>query len=140
LIKEELPAQAAAQLLIDAGVLTKLIEMRRNGATLELLHPTKIGYEFAYTILANPKDSDSTFTFYLSAETLRTVQYSETDTTGTTMTQVKDYEVHNAVYLPTISIIAASQAGHSTIRTYSIEVGVGIYEEYFSQTTIKTHR
>ncbi len=132
--KTELDPLAAETLLFDANVLPKLMAMQQSGAKIELLPPVRINGYPTYTIQATAKDSGRTLTFQLAEDTYRTIQYTETNTSETIVTRVENYQQFDEVYLPTISIIEATQTGHSVIKTESIEVGVGIYDEYFERT------
>ncbi len=131
LSRGELDEEAAQSLLADAGVLPKLIGMWRSGAELELLEPTEIEGQAAFTIRAHPKGSEDIYTFYLSAEDYRTLQYEDESSTGSTMTRLENYQSQNGVWLPTLSVIEDEKTGQSIMSTKSIKVGVGIYPEYF---------
>jgi hypothetical protein len=129
--KIELDQQAAETLLADASILPKLIGMWQDGAEIVLLTPKGINGTATYTIQARTKDSNRTFTFQLSRETYRTLQYRENKTSESTITHMEDYHRYKGVYVPTRSTIVATRYSHSVITTKSIEVGVGIYKEYF---------
>jgi hypothetical protein len=131
--KEELPSEAAAELLADAGVLPPLIKLWREGdAKLKLLDPSVIAGQSVLTILAHVQDSPRSHTFYLDKETYRLIAYESRDSSGkTTKTTLSDYVSQSGIYLAKHSIIEASGTGRSVMKTDAFEIGVGIYQEYF---------
>jgi hypothetical protein len=66
MVKQELPAEAADELLADAGVLPPLIKFWREGAQLELLSPKIINSETNFSIRVAGKNLTSEYTFYIS--------------------------------------------------------------------------
>lgn len=130
--KEELPAEAAAELLGDAGVLPPLIKLWRAGGILQLSEPQKIDGQDHYVIQAKPKDGPGEFTFYLSQSDHLVTQYtSHHPDQGATLTKLSGYRLEQEVRIPTLNIIDDKQTGRSVMTTDSIRIGVGIYKEYF---------
>jgi len=130
--KEELPPEAAAELLADAGVLPPLIKLWREGAALKLLDPTEIAGQAALTIQAPTQDSRQGYTFYLDKESYRLIAYESRENSGkTTKTTLSDYVTGGGIYLAKHNIIETPATGRSVMKTDSFEIGVGIYREYF---------
>lgn len=130
--QEELPPEAAAELLADAGVLPPLIKLWREGAELELLKLTQFEGQVAIVIQSKMSGSDLVNTFYLDRETYRIIAFESLNNAGVvTKTTLEDYTSESGIYLPKKSVIESSATGRSVIHTDSIQVGVGIYREYF---------
>jgi hypothetical protein len=130
--KEELPAEAAAELLADAGVLPPLIKLWREGAKLELAGTETIDGTSHFVIRVTPEKLPNEYTFLVSAKSFLVTQYQSTSPiSGTTVTQLKEYTEQQNVYIPTLNIIQSQQTGDSILTTLSIKIGVGIYQEYF---------
>jgi len=131
MVKEELPPEAAAQLLADAGVLPPLIKLWREGAEFELLESTVIQGENAYTFRTKTEASLQ-YTFYLSTDSHQLLAYDSLDGDGTTTrTTITGFVKEAGVLVPRQSVIESPTTGISTMTTHSVEVGVGIYKEYF---------
>lgn len=128
MIKEELDESAAAGLLADAGVLPPLIKLWREGADLSLQGNETVNGENTFAIQARMKDGHS-YTFYISSEDFRTKRFE--DPSQGSKTDLVAYETYSNVWIPTSSKIHAAQTGESTLDIQSVEIGVGIYEEYF---------
>lgn len=129
--KEELPPEAAAELLSDAGVLPPLIKLWREGAELELLESKTIDGENAYSLKATTERSLD-YVFYLSTESFLLLAYDSIKPDGSrTHTSITDYVKKAEVLIPRGSIIESPDTGVSKITTNSVEVGVGIFEQYF---------
>ncbi len=89
--KEELPPEAAAELLADAGVLPRLIKLWREGVELELLEPKIIDEKQAYRLKAETETTQQHI-FYLSADSYELLAYESVDKDGTTTrTTITDY-------------------------------------------------
>mgnify|MGYP000504164949 CR=1 FL=1 len=131
-IQNELDDQSAANLLSDAGVMPKLMKHWRQGAKLRLLDPTQINGENAYTIQYDDLLADVTHTFYLSAKHFMTL-CDKTEVAGTTTTTyIHSYQKHHNVFIPTSASVQSNEGIQSLLNTNSIEIGVGIYNDYFS--------
>ncbi|MGB0333885.1 MAG: hypothetical protein ACPGGN_00830 [Opitutales bacterium] len=72
--------------------------------------------------------------FYISTDSYRMLGSEKISAEGRTATTYEAYQLNNGVYIPTVSVIESEGTGHSIITTESIEIGVGIYEEYFEYT------
>ena len=132
MVKQELPAEAAAELLADAGVLPPLIKFWREGAQLELISPKVINGVTNYSIRVSGKNLPSGYTFYISGEDHLVTQYESTHPEqGVTQTTLGSYTKAHDVLIPTHNTVQATQTGQSVMTTNSIQIGVGIYEEYF---------
>lgn len=129
--KVELPPDAARELLVDAGVLPPLIKFWREGAEIELAESQVINGENAYSLKATVDDSGH-YVFYLSTESFQLLAYDsiKQDAT-TTRTSITEYITEAEVMIPRGSIIESPATGASKMTTTSVEVGVGIFEEYF---------
>lgn len=130
--KQELPPEAAQELLADAGVLPLLIKLWRECAKLELKEPTSLNGLAAFNILVNPKNSEASYHFYLSSEDYHLLRYEcHHRRTGITTTTLSDYTTESEIRVPSLSIVNSDSTGRSVMATQSVEIGVGIYEEYF---------
>lgn len=131
MVKEELPSEAAAELLADAGVLPPLIKLWREGAEFELLESKVIDGENAYSLGTKEKNPLQNI-FYLSSDSYQLLAYDSIKSDGTaTRTRLKGFVKAEGVLIPRESVIEAPSTGRSTMTTHSVEVGVGIYKEYF---------
>lgn len=134
--KTVLPPDEAAELLADAGVLPPLIKAWRNGEDLRLLEKREIDGQSFFIIQTQNKDSGPSSTFYLSSESYLLDAYENHDSSkGTTRTSLNEYITHAGIKLPARSSIESNQTGHSIMITESVDVGVGIFPEYFSLPT-----
>jgi outer membrane lipoprotein-sorting protein len=130
--REELPPDAAAELLADAGVLPPLIKLWREGATLKLLDAREGPDQNTFKVQARARNSMRSYTFYLDRETYRSVAFETQDRSGkTTRTTLNDYAFESGISLAKHNTIEAPDTGRSVMRIDSIEIGVGIYQEYF---------
>ncbi|MFO8027682.1 MAG: hypothetical protein R6U56_08470, partial [Opitutales bacterium] len=128
--------EAAAGLLADAGVLPRLIKLWREGAELQLLEPTVIDGETVLTIRGTSESSDGSDTFFLSPEThLLLAHEADHSAKGKSRTSFADYVTKSGIKLPTRNVIETSESSRSVITTESLEVGIGIYEDYFRITS-----
>lgn len=135
--QEELPPEAAAELLADAGVLPPLLKLWREGAELELLDPQTINGEAFMIIQTANESTGSLQTFYVSAESHRLLRAdSHHPEHGTTTTTYSDYRNHSGIYLPGCNVINSRHTGHSVITTKSTEIGIGIYDKYFQAVSL----
>ena len=131
--KEELPPEAADQLLADAGVMPRLIKFWREGVKLELLNSKTIDGTRCYVVEASPEKMRNKYTFYISDETYLVTHYeNDHPENGRTITQLNDYNSDHGVFIPMVHVIENEQTGRSVMTTSSIKFGVGIYEDYFS--------
>ena len=131
--KEELPPEAADQLLSDAGVMPRLIKLWREGAELELLNSKTIDGTRRYVVEASPEGTLNKYTFYISDETYLVTHYeNDHPENGRTVTQLNEYNSDHGILIPMVSVIENEQTGRSVMTTSSIKFGVGIYEDYFS--------
>ena len=131
--KEELPPEAADQLLSDAGVMPRLIKLWREGAELELLNSKTIDGTRRYVVEASPEGTRNKYTFYISDETYLVTHYeNDHPENGRTVTQLNEYNSDHGILIPMVSVIENEQTGRSVMTTSSIKFGVGIYEDYFS--------
>lgn len=128
---QELDAQSGAALLNDSSILPKLISLQQKSCKLTLLNRTKIDGQLAYTIAATSDDKTS-YTFYIDPDTFRTVQHSiEAATSKTTVTTLEDYTNKAGIQIPRRSVMKTEGVQQSIIQINSIEIGPGIYDEYF---------
>lgn len=131
MIKEELAPEAASKLLADAGVLPTLIKLWREGAAIELIGTSAIAGQDALQIKTATKAGQQ-YTFYLASDSYRLLAYESTDNDGrTTRTRITDFMKHGGVLIPRRVVIESTATGTSTMTTKSVEIGVGIYNEYF---------
>lgn len=133
-IKTRLDEADATTLLADAGVLPKLLQLWRTNQPLELTGLSTFEGRETYIIELDDESSDTRHRFYLDAKNYRTVAHEIHSPTETVLNKLSAYEAHRGVYLATHSEITTETTGRSIMRTESIEIGVGIYKEYFSQT------
>lgn len=131
MLKEELPSEAAAELLADAGVLPPLIKLWREGAEFELLESKVIDGENAYSLGTKSK-APLQYTFSLSSDSYQLLAYDSIKHDGSiTRTTFTGFVKEEGVLIPLESVVESPATGTSTMTTNSVEVGVGIYKEYF---------
>jgi hypothetical protein len=130
--QQKLTGQAAADLLAEATVLPSLIHLWRSGATLDRLpNSTQAGQE-QIVIQATPTDTSSVYTFYLHSENFRVLHYTQLNTDGTNIqTTLNHYRTFNGLLFPETTRIESKQTGISSMVTHDIEIGIGIYDDYF---------
>lgn len=131
-LKTSTLSQSEAQTLLnDAQILPPLFRLWQEGAQLELNGVQNIKGKDYFVIKAQVKGSADTFTFNISTESLLTHRYT-TEISGVTWTTtLTNYEKQGEVMMPTTSIIESKASGVSIVTAETIELGVGIYDEYF---------
>lgn len=132
--KKTMSPQAAEGLLAEAGVYPPLMKLWQANQKLQLTGTNTINNERVF-VIETPSTSATRHCFYVSTESYRTVAIQSTSADGTTLTHLSGYQKTDNVYLPTRVHVKASQTGESTIKTDSIQIGVGIYNEYFQNDT-----
>jgi len=130
--QQKITGQAAADLLAEATVLPSLIHLWRSGATLDRRpNSTEAGQELI-VIQATPTDTSSVYTFYLHIENYRILHYTQLNADGTnTRTTLDNYRTFNGVLFPENTRIESKQTGTSIMAIRNIEIGIGIYDDYF---------
>ena len=130
--QQKITGQAAADLLAEATVLPSLIHLWRSGATLDRRpNSTEAGQEHI-VIQATPEKSDSVYTFYLHSKNLRILHYTQLSSDGTsTRTTFDVYQPRNGLLFPEKTRIESEQTGTSIMLTRNVEIGIGIYDDYF---------
>ena len=131
IVKTELTGDDANDLLADAGVLPRLIHLWRAGQPLRLAASEEFDDRSVYVIEVEQDDGATLLRFYLDMESFRTIAREVRSGKATVTTHFSAYKENAGVYLPTHSEIVAENTGRSIVRTESIQIGVGIYEEYF---------
>jgi len=121
----------AKSLLNDAHIEPRLLELYKNGARLTVLAPSSLAGEPMYTIQAVPLKSDETSIFYIDPNTFLPRRFSHLSGDSKTITDFSDFKEKNGLQFPHTVEITTSDSVKSTIRLHSIEIGVGIYDEYF---------
>ncbi|PXA03758.1 hypothetical protein DDZ13_10725 [Coraliomargarita sinensis] len=132
--KDPLPPDAAAELLADAGVLPPLIKLWREGGKLKRSTPETKGALTLIPISSQPGNGETSHVFYLNHETHLLHAIENRTTHSVTKTTFADYTWEAGVRLAKTSKVESSETGHSKLETKSIQIGVGIYDEYFSST------
>mgnify|MGYP005865522269 CR=1 FL=1 len=133
MVKTEITGTDAQNLLEDAGVLPKLFRLWRANEPLQLVGLGQFEGEEAYIIEFDHAADAPQLRFYLSPESYRTIRHEVRTPESTVLTRLLAYQEKAGVYLPTHSEIIAPGTGRSVVRIESIQIGVGIYDEYFSQ-------
>ncbi|ADE55281.1 hypothetical protein [Coraliomargarita akajimensis] len=130
-----LPTDQAQELLSDASIYPKLIQLWKLGAEIAFSEqqpedPTLVSLD------AHPQSSETRYIFTLDRASAQTVQFLSIRKDGTRLlTQLGDYQIIEGVHIPFQSVLTDEQSGMTTIRTHSAHIGVGIYEEYFAEFT-----
>lgn len=137
--REILDEQAAADLHIDAGVLPLLIKLwRRNEAILRLADTVASETEPLYVIEATLPKSNRSLRFYLSSNSYHVVEKTSATQNGPTSSQMSDFATIEGIVIPRNHRIENETTGVSFLHTDSIEVGVGIYDDYFEAASKMT--
>lgn len=131
MIKQLITGPAADDLLADAGVLPHLIKLWRAGEKFKLVGMDQVENQQVYVIDLKPTTGSKKQRFYLSTASYLTVAYETHTPSDNTRTTLTNYQEARGVLLPTLSKVTADSTGDSKIQTNSIQIGVGIYEEYF---------
>lgn len=125
-----LTGDAASELLESAGVLPPLIKEWRTGAEIKLLGTHRSGNQSAF-VIESSLESGRTHTYYLSTETYLTTQRESENNAARLVSYLEDYKAAHGITIPMKTRLQNSTAGESIITFDSIELGVGIYDEYF---------
>lgn len=134
-VKTELDPTEAAGLLSDAGVLPKLLQLWRSNEPLKLLGRSVIEEQTVYILEWDDGNSETRHRFYLDVNSYRTVAHEVQTPADTILTKFSGHEAFRGVYLPTRADITAATTGLSVLLTESVEIGVGIYNRYFSRNS-----
>jgi hypothetical protein len=129
--QEELAPEAAAELLSDAVVLPRLIHLWQTNASLELRDPEIIKGNSCFAIHSRTEDGKE-YTLFVSTSSFELRAFDSYGPNGAvTRTLLDDYVSRSGVKFPMKNTIDSPVTGRSVIVAESVEVGVGIYEEYF---------
>ncbi|MDQ8194297.1 hypothetical protein QEH59_07665 [Coraliomargarita sp. SDUM461004] len=135
----ELIGDEADSLLSEAGVLPPLIKLWRSGEKLTFAGSSPFNGEQAFVIEHQHKSKNKQQRFYLSVETYRTLAYESKTPTESTLTTLGHYQQQDGILIPTQSTVTSQTTGVSKMNMSSIEIGVGIYDEYF-ETSAQSER
>lgn len=131
--KQKLTDHEAQELLMDASVLPKLMQLWYIGTPMRILQSHTLSNE-AFTIIeASPIKSDATYTFVLDANNTVTSYTYTTHDHHTTHIRLSRYQHIDGLYLPMQMEIDSKQTGISIMTTETVARGVGIYEDYFTR-------
>jgi hypothetical protein len=132
---EELPPEAASELLGDAGIMPRLIKLWREGAALSLQEELELVDEHShscYVIHAEPKQGAINHVFYVSTKDHLLVRHESRHLNGRiSITHPKAYQRKSGVMIPMLNLIDSETNGRSVMKTESVEIGVGIHGGYF---------
>ncbi len=129
---KSLAKEEALDLIENSGVLPLLIKTRENHAIMELVDAGNASEGRSIIIRAVDQKSGSTKEFFLEPSTMMVQKITTTYTGGKAATTVlSDYATYSEVKLPTHMVITDEMSGSSKMQFSLIEIGVGIYEEYF---------
>jgi hypothetical protein len=132
-VKTEMTGAEAASLLADAGVLPKLIQFWRANEPLNLVGTRQFEGREVSIIELETDDAGISHRFFLDTKSHLLTAHETESPAGKTLTRLSAYEKHAGVYLPTHFVVIAGGTDRSVMRTDSIQIGVGIYAEYFGQ-------
>jgi hypothetical protein len=129
--KTELTGQDAQDLLADAGVVPRLFKLWRTNKPLHYTGSGTFKGINVHIIEFEDTANAAHHRFYLSAKSYRTLGYETRTEEKTVVTRLSAYKEKEGVFIPTYSEITTEGTGRSVIRIRSIQVGVGIYADYF---------
>jgi hypothetical protein len=134
--KTELSRKDARGLLADAGILPRLYKFWRTNKPLQFSGTGQFSGEKVYIIKFEDTSNAAQYRFYLSTESYHTLGYEIRSEEGTVLTQLSAYIEKAGVFLPTHSETTTdgTGTGRSVMRTESIQVGIGIYADYFKHS------
>lgn len=131
MVKEPMRGNAADNLLADGGVLPPLIKLWRGGGDLRLLGVDVFEGTPVFVIESTGETDNAKQHFYLSTETHLIVAHNRRSPSGMTRVHLSNYREEQGIVWPMHSLISGDGTGESIMTTTSVEIGVGIYEEYF---------
>ncbi|NBD38065.1 MAG: hypothetical protein GVY10_05815 [Verrucomicrobia bacterium] len=130
---EELAPAAAAELHAGAGVQPRLIKLWREGAVLKKLPAGEVNGRQAHCIEARNEETGVRYVFYLSTVNHQLLASESHFPDGsTTYSGFSHYEEFGGILLPRRSYFQSPRTGRSLMITESVEVDLGIVQEYFS--------
>ena len=130
--KEALSKDDADELYAETGVLPPLIKFWQEDAAIQLLGLATIEGTLHYKLRVQPIGMDSHYVFYLSSVDHRVHQYEYVkNNIIVNRVFLKEYAEHKGVVVPMIIITQSELTGDSIVTTSSVEIGVGIYNDYF---------
>ncbi len=137
LTRKDLDERGARDLHADAGVFPPLLKLWQEGAPFELLENSFIDGQETIVLRAKAEgpDPSGTITFHLSPEDYRTLRIIKKAGDSSVVTSFFHYQRTEGVMLPSETVIDSPLTGRTTLRTQSVEVGVGIHKEYFGPQT-----
>ena len=129
--KQILSTGEAQSLLNDANILPPLLNATQGNTTITLESPQQIANNEVYTIKATASKSNEATLFYVDSKTFHVVKSIHTTEYCKTTTLFAEYEKINELYFPRVRTIQDKGENTSILNVSSINIGVGIYEEYF---------
>lgn len=124
----------ANALLGDAGVEPLLIQFWKSEAKLTLCASELVGGQHCFVIKASATKLDGDYLFYLSTKNLRLLRREHVHPKeGRTVTDYNDYQTIEGVSIARRQTIDSSQTGHTIVTIQGIDLGIGIYADYFNQ-------
>ena len=126
---------AASELLEESILLPRLVDLWQNGAQLDLLPSTS---KENIEISAKSTDKDIEHSFILDRRTYYVVECCvQQNSQGTTRSKYKSHGSYSDIVIPTEILISTDQTGDTVMSVATVEIGVGIYDDYFSMETNK---
>tara|TARA_B100001971_G_scaffold214646_1_gene253354 strand:+ start:7887 stop:8651 length:765 start_codon:yes stop_codon:yes gene_type:complete len=132
MLRKPLDDEAASDLLADSGVLPPLIKLWREGARIQLAGTENFEGDNAFVLEIEQSEKQYTHRFFVSRDSYHLLAHHIQTPTDKTETSFYNYTERQGVYLPTRTTMNAKSTGTSIMHVKSIEIGVGIYEEYFN--------
>ncbi|WPJ94193.1 hypothetical protein SH580_12190 [Coraliomargarita algicola] len=132
MLRKPLDDAAASDLLADSGVLPPLIKLWHNGARIHLAGTENFEGQNAFVMEIEQSERQHTHRFFVSRDSYHLLAHHIQTPTDITETSFYNYTERQGVYLPTRTTITAKSTGTSIMDVKSIEIGVGIYKEYFN--------
>ena len=126
--------ESRKDLIEDAALLPKLVHLWQSGADLQLLGTGTVGGRTAYKIQATQGESDFEYLMHVDKDTYQLMEYSIVrggDIFSTT--RLSGFASFSEVLLPQNMTIESKETGSSQMHVAGIEVGVGIYRDYFQE-------
>lgn len=119
------------ELLADASVLPKLVQLWDAGATIKIMeYPNNLN-QHTTTIQATQTEMSDVYIFKLNRRYLTTDYSHQNENGSTTRTHLSHYKNVNGVTLPMRTLIESKETGTSKMVTDTVILGVGIYPDYF---------
>lgn len=133
--KEILDPHAARMIASDSNVQPLMAQLTEDGATLKVSHLVDFEGTLAFELSATHPLTKTNHNIYIDAESYKMVGFESWHGDNRTMTWIHEYKTVNGVLVPSLTTTISDEGDPTVLYMDSIQIGVGVHNEYFSSNT-----